>query len=441
MSEESKKFDLTSKYDEYDLYDKGISFKDHLLLYIIVVFFVVFLIWANLTKVDEITRGEAKIIPSSQIQVIQNLEGGIIEEFLVKEGDIVEAGQVLIKIKNLQAKSDYNANNKRFLGIKASIARLTAETKNKPLKFSDDIKEGAPEAVATETAAYNANKRQQTNQKRILEEQIRQRRQEIREIQNRMEDLGRILKLSEDEKAMIAPMVARGAASKMELLQIDRTIAQQRSEINSARTSLPRAKASVAEAQARIRDQTSTFRANAQAELAEESAELNTIKETLYAYKDKSRRTAITSPVKGTVKEININTVGGVIKPGDDIMEIVPMEDKLLVEANVKPSDIAFLYPGQKAIIKITAYDFSIYGGLEGKVFDISADTIEDKEGENFYRVRVVTDQTTLNYKGKENAIIPGMTASMDIITGKKSVMNYLLKPFIKASQNALRER
>jgi adhesin transport system membrane fusion protein len=236
-------------------------------------------------------------------------------------------------------------------------------------------------------------------------------------------------------------MVERGAANKMELLQLDRQIATQRTELNSLRTALPRTNAGISEAKSRIEELMSGFKATAQKELAEKTIELNTIKETLGAYQDKSERTEIKSPVHGKVQDVKITTVGGVVKPGDPIMDIVPLEDQLVVEGRIKPSDIAFIYPGQKAVVRISAFDFSVYGALEGEVVDISPDSITNEKGESFYRVRVRTKETKLKKGTKEYDIIPGMQATVDVITGKKTVMAYLMKPFIKASQTALRER
>ncbi len=435
-----RKMDITREYgDEGSLY--GISKYEHLLLYSIAVFFIIAAIWASFTELDEVTRAEGKVIPSSEVQVIQNLEGGIVEDILVKEGDVVKAGQVILRMRNVQAKSEYLSNRKRYLSLLATVVRLQAEAEGKTPKFSKKLVKEAPDAVSRETSAFEANKRETKSQSNVLEQQLKQRKQEVRELQKRISDLSRVIRLTQKEHEMIKPAVAKGAAPKIELVQLERQLAEQQSELNGLRLALPRTKSSVREAEERLTEQNSAFRAKAQRELAEKRAELESLKEALTAYKDRDERTEIKSPVYGTVKDIKVNTIGGVIRPGDPIMEIVPLNDQLLIEAKIRPSDIAFIYPSQKAIIKITAYDFSVYGGLDGEVIDISADTIADEEGNSFYRVKVRTIETSLKRAGKEYKIIPGMTTSVDIITGKKSIKDYILKPFIKASQTALRER
>ena len=435
-----RKMDVTRSYDEErSIY--GISRREHLLLYSIAVFFIIAAIWASFTELDEVTRAEGKVIPSSEVQVIQNLEGGIVEEILVKEGDIVVAGQTVIKMRNVQAKSEYQANRKKYLSLLATVVRLKAEAEGKIPNFPENLLKEAPDAVKRERNAFEADKKEAKSQSNVLAQQLEQRKQEVKELKKRISDLSRVIRLTKKEHAMIKPAVAKGAAPKIELVQLERQLAEQQSELNGLRLALPRTKSSVKEAEERLAEQESAFRAKAQRELTEKRAELESLKEALMAYKDRDERTEVKSPVYGTVKDIKVNTVGGVVRPGDPIMEIVPLNDQLLIEAKIKPSDIAFIYPSQKAVVKITAYDFSVYGGLDGEVIDISADTIADEEGNSFYRVKIRTLETTLKRAGKEYKIIPGMTTSVDIITGKKSIKDYILKPFIKASQKALRER
>lgn len=436
-----RKLDLTRKYDDLSDPD-GLTWRDHLLLYAIAALMGFFILWASLTTVEEVARGDGKVVPSSQVQIIQNLEGGIIDEFLVHEGDTVDTNQVLLKMRNVQAKSDFSANTQKYLGLMATIQRLQAEADGKDtIEFSEEVMKGAPESVTAEQEAFEANKRQRSGQLGILEQQRAQKQQEIAELNRKIQDLSGVLKLAQDERNMVAPMVSSGAAAKMELLQLDRQMANQRAEINALRLSLPRTQSALREAEERIAELTSGVKADAQKELASKTIELNTIKETLTAFQDRSERTEIKSPVHGKVQALKVNTVGGVVRPGEPIMEIVPLEDLLVVEGRIKPSDIAFIAVGQPAVVRISAFDFSVYGALEGKVTEISPDSITNEKGESFYRIRIQTDQTSLKKGSKEYPIIPGMQATVDIITGKKSVMKYLLKPFIKASQEALRER
>lgn len=436
-----RKLDLARQYDGEDLSADGVAWGDHILLYAVVALIAIFLLWASFAKLDEVSRGEGKIIPSSEVQVIQSLEGGIIDEFLVKEGDSVKEGQIILRLRDIQAKSDFSSIQQKYWGLTAAVVRLQAEADGKEPVFPDEIIKGAPESVTAETAAYAANRKQNGQQSNVLKEQLTQKRQEVEELQRRISDTQKMSRLTQDEYDMVAPMVKKGAASKKELLKLDQQIASTQAELNGLRLSLPRAQAGVKESQSRIDEQESGFRAEAQKILSDKTIELNTIKQTLSAYEDKSTRTEIKSPMTGIVKSLKIKTVGGVARAGEPIMEIVPVEDRLIVEAHVKPSDIAFIHPGQKAIVRLSACDSAIYGNLEGAVSDISADSIVNEKGDSFYRVRATTKETTLKRGAKECTIIPGMQATVDIVTGEKTVMTYLLKPFVKASQTALTER
>jgi adhesin transport system membrane fusion protein len=436
-----RKFDLTRKYDDDFSPADGIGWANHILLYAITALLVIFILWASLAQVEEVARGEGKVIPSSQVQVIQSLEGGIVDEMLVRAGDTVQAGQVILRMRNIQAKADFSATNQKYMGLLATTIRLHAEAEGKELSFPDAVRATVPESVRAEQDAYDANKRQVKNQVSVLEQQLQQKQQEVEELSRRINDISGVVKLAQDERNMVEPMVAKGAAAKMELLQIDRNIAQQRAELNGLRLALPRSQSAVKEARERLNELDTSFKADAQKILAEKTIELNTIKQTLAAYQDKSERTEIRSPVLGMVQDVKITTVGGVAKPGDTIMQIVPLEDLLVLEAKIKPSDIAFIKIGDPAKVRISAFDFSVYGALDGKVTEISADTITNEKGESFYRVHVQTDKTKLEKSGKEYTIKPGMQATVDIVTGSKTVMNYLMKPFIKASETALRER
>lgn len=437
-----RQFDLTRKYDDDFSPADGISAFNHVLLYTIALLLLIFLLWANFAKLEEVARGDGQVIPSSEVQVIQSLEGGIIEGFPVKEGERVEKGQVILRLRDVQAKSDLQATRQKYLGLMATVTRLEAEAEGKDfIEFPEEVLANVPESVQAEKDAFAANKKQQLDQVSVLEQQKSQREQEVTELRRRISDISSVMKLAQDERNMVAPMVERGAANKMELLQLDRSIAQQRAELNGLRLALPRSEASVKEAEERINEVTSGFRAQARRELSEKTIELNTIKETLSAYRDRTERTEIKSPMTGIVQDIKISTVGGVAKAGEPIMEIVPLDDMLVVEGRIKPADIAFIHEGQKAVVRLSAYDFSVYGAMDGHVTDISADSFTNDKGESFYRVRVSTDASTINKAGTEYDIKPGMQATVDVITGEKTVMQYLLKPFVKASQTALRER
>ncbi len=439
----SKRVDTVQAHaDRFFMTDDEMPLRTHLILVMIIGFCFMFILWSSFASLDEVTKGQGKVIPSSEIQVISSLEGGIVNAFMVHEGDAVQAGQPLVQLRDIQATSDLGSNRERFLGLKAKVQRLQAEAEGKDTPvFSDDVMQGAPSSVKEELEAFRANRRNLDSQTQVLEQQITQRRSEVNEARSRISDLRQVIALAEQQRDMTRPMVERGSAPKMELLQLDRDLKERETELNSVQTSLPRAQAAVNEAQARIDEVKSSARAQAQTELAATNVEMNSIAPTLNALEDRKTRTELRSPVNGTIKDIKITTVGGVVQPGQPIIEIVPKDDQLLVEANVRPADIAFIYPDQPAVVKLTAYDYAIYGGLKGKVVEISPDSITNEKGESFYRVRVRTSETHLTRKGQVLEIIPGMVASVDIMTGKKTVMEYLLKPFIKTLKSSLRER
>lgn len=414
----------------------------HMLLGFIALFFVIFILWANLAPLDEVTRGEGKVIPSSEVQALQSLDAGIVEEFMVKEGDEVEAGQVLVRLSDVEASSDLGANNARYLGLLAAITRLQAEAEGKStVNFPEEVMKGSPQSVTEEMNAFRANQLSIQNQTNILEQQSAQREQEVRELEGRIADTRGVINLQQQEMDMIAPMVANGSAPKLELLQLERTIKEKTTELNGYLSSLPRARSAIGEVRARIAEIKSTAKAQAQTELAAKQIEMSEIGERLGALKDRKTRTEIKSPVNGTIQDITVNTIGGVVRPGEDFIKIVPKDDQLIVEAKIKPSDRAFIYPGQKAVIKITAYDYSIYGGLEGELIDISADTFEDEKQNTFYKVKLRTFESEIKHNGEVLPITIGMVASVDVLTGKKTVMQYILKPLIKTLGDAMNER
>jgi membrane fusion protein, adhesin transport system len=429
--------------DHYFGTDDELPLSAHVLLLTIAAFFGLFILWASFATLDELTRGEGRVVPSSEVQKIQSLEGGIIDEFLVHEGDTVTKGQPLIRMRDIQATSDLGVNRKKYLGLKAKITRLKAlaEGSGEAPQFDDEVMKGAPESVREEMDSFRATMNNQRSQLDVLQSQLTQKESEVNELNSRVSDLRASLAITAEQRNVIAPLVERGSASKVELLQIQREMKDKQTELNSAQTSLPRAQSAIREVEARINELKSASKADAQTDLAAATAEMNAISESLAALQDRKMRTELKSPAVGVVQSIKITTVGGVVKPGDEVIEVVPSDAPLLVEARVKPSDIAFLHPGQQATVKITAYDYSIYGGLKGEVVDISADSITDEKGQTFYRVRIRTPQTYLIHNGQRLNIIPGMVAHADILTGKRTVMEYLLKPFIKTIDQAMRER
>ena len=407
----------------------------------VLLFLVVFIVWSNWAILDEVTKGQGQVIPSSRVQTIQILEGGILSEILVEVGTIVEPGDVLLRIDNSMAKSTYNEEQTRYNNLRARIIRLESEVSDKALKFPDELKKEAPNAVSFEETQYSINKQRLQAESSVLSSRAQQRRQEVEEMQSRQRQLEDQLAVAQQELNMTRPLVQQGVMPQLDLIRIQGQVTDLQGEIRTVKLSIPRAQNAVNEANQQIRELKLNAKAEASRELNEIRAEFESLAQSMVAGEDRFKRTEVTSKIKGTVKEIFINSVGGVIQPGEEIMQIVPLDDTLLIEAKITPADIAFISPGQKAVVKITAYDFSIYGGLEGIVEQISADTIVDEEGDSFYKVYLRTEETVLKHKGKELPIIPGMTASVDILTGQKSVFAYLMKPILKAKNEALRER
>jgi adhesin transport system membrane fusion protein len=413
----------------------------HLLLFAILAFVVLFLLWASWASLDEVTRGDGKVIPSSQVQIVQNLEGGIVSEILVREGAIVPAGSILLRIDNAGAASNLKERRQREVALVAALARLRAEVAGAEIQLPADIAAEAADIAANELDLFRARRDALRSELAILQDQAEQRGQEITELTNRQEQLQRSLGLAREELAITEPLAAKRVVPKVELLRLRRQVNDLQGELASTELALPRAELARREAERRIEERRLGFRAEAQRELGTLQAELAVLKEGMTADADRVRRTDVRSPVRGTVKRLHVATLGGVIKPGQDLVEIVPLEDTLLVEARVRPADIAFLRPGLPALVKVTAYDFALYGGLEARVEDISADTIADERGESFFRVRVRTSSNELERAGEVLPIIPGMTTQVDILTGEKTVLDYLLKPILTLRDQAMRER
>jgi adhesin transport system membrane fusion protein len=426
--------------------DAAIHRKGHTMAYLLSVtvclLIIIFIIWAKNAVLDEVTRGMGQAIPSQSVQVIQNLEGGILDEILVTDNQIVEKGDVLVRLDNTVAASQFREAFAKSLEHEAAIARLTAEAGQKTeIAFPKIVLENDSQITADQQVIFEARRKQLDLEIKILLSEFDQKKQEIEEVKGRRRELRKNLALAVEQKNIAKPLMKKGLYSRVDYIKLEREVVRLRSEINALGRSLPRIQKETDEALKKMEQRRAEYGSQALEEISRRRVELNSLKEILAAGEDRVKRTDVRSPVRGSVKQIIINTIGGVVRPGDPILEIIPVDDTLLFEVRIRPADIAFLYPGQKAKIKITAYDFSIYGGMEGVVEQISADTIQDERGEYYYRVKLRTRTNAITYRGSKLPIIPGMTASVDILTGKKSVLDYLLKPILKASQNALRER
>lgn len=399
---------------------------------------VLLVAWAGYATVDEVTRGEGRVIPSSQLQVVQSFDGGVVEEILVKEGDTVDAGQTLVRIDPTRFVSSLRENRSQYLALLAKAARLRALSEGKAFVPPPEVAEETPALAAQELALYESSQAQLDGEIAIARQQVAQRNQELREVQARLTQAAHGYDLVSQELNVTRPLLKSGAVSEVELLRLERDVARLRGERDQASAQIARIKSSIVEANRNIEDVELRYRNTARSEMADTVAKLRGLFEGSRALADRVKHAEVKSPMHGTVKRLLINTVGGVVQPGKEVAEIVPLDDALLLEAKVKPQDIAFLRPGQDALVKFTAYDFAIYGGLDATVEQIGADTVIDDRGNAFYIVRVRTKESSL---GENLPIIPGMVAQVDVLTGKKTILSYLLKPVLRAKANALTER
>jgi membrane fusion protein, adhesin transport system len=398
-----------------------------------------FLLWAAVAQLDEVTRGEGKVIPSKQLQILQSIDGGLVSEILVKEGDVVNPNQLLIKIDETRFVSSVKENQAQYLGLVAKAARLRAISEGKPFVPPPEVLKTDPSIVQQERQFFEARNDELNAAVSIARQQLAQRHQELNEAQARKAQAVQGYDLTSKELSVTRPLINSGAVSEVELLRLERDVSRYRGERDMASAQISRIQAAINEAQRKIEEVELTFRNDASKELSETMARLNSLAEGSVALSDRVKQSSIRSPVKGTVKRLLVNTVGGVVQPGKDMIEIVPLEDALLLEAKVQPRDIAFLRPGQAVMVKFTAYDFSIYGGLDGTLEHIGADSVTDEKGNAFYTVRVRTSKP--GFGDANLPIIPGMVAEVDILTGKKSVLAYLIKPVLRAKSVALTER
>ncbi|MET1027607.1 MAG: HlyD family type I secretion periplasmic adaptor subunit [Dongiaceae bacterium] len=424
---------------------EGTKLFGHILLVAVCAVVIAFLVWANFAPLDQITRGEGKVVPTSATQLIQSAEGGIIKDMKVHEGDIVDEGQMLAEMDNTTVSTDVNELRQRYWTGLAATARLQAEVDGKDpsqIQFDPELVAKAPEVVAAERSVAQIRQAQLQSQVATLQDTIEQRQQELRSIDVKVSSSQVGLGLAQRRAGLQQKVFASGAGSEAEYISAQQEVQRIVTDIANAEASRPPARAALQEAQSKQREAIATFRAEASTDLAKHRADLASVTQLLAGGTTKLSHQVLVSPVHGTVKEIKVRTVGGVVQPAQEIMEIVPIEDTLLIEAQIRPQDRGFIAPNQHAKVKITAYDYSIYGGLDAKVEQISADAIENEKKEMFFRVRLRTDRNYLIGKqGEQLPIIPGMTATVDILTGKKTVLDYLLKPILKARQTAFTER
>lgn len=399
------------------------------------------LAWAHFTKLEEFTAGNGRVIPASKVKLVQNLEGGIVKEILVRDGQTVRKGQVIFRIDQTGTGSNYKERLERLAGMRAMAVRLRAEVNGEAPIFPAELKKSHPEFVKRELHLYTTRQRAEAAGIRVLIEQVGQRARDVEQAESRKKFAGELLKKVRQEIDFTKPLVKQGLTSKVDFLKLEVREIELRREIDSQTLLARKGRQAQTEAKQRLNEKKSAFRADALKELNKVEVEMAALRESIKLFRDRVDRADVRSPVNGVVKTVKVTTVGQVVTPGMDLAEIVPVDDSLLVEADIKPSDVAFLYPGQKATVKITAYEYTTYGSLEGKLESIGADTITDKNGNAFYRVTVRTNRNHLVEGGKKLPIIPGMVARVDVLTGKKTILSYLLKPINRIRSNALREK
>lgn len=412
--------------------------KARLLLYVIGLVVAALIAWSAYAEIDEVTRGEGKVIPSKQVQIIQSQDGGVVTELAVEEGQTVEPGQLLVKLDATRSVASFRENRAELTALQIKAARLRAVAEEAVFNPSEAQRQDAPRVVQQEMTLYQSSQAELEAAKNIAAKQLRQREQERQETRALKAQLDRGYNFAVEELNASEPLLESGAVSPIDLLKLRREVSRLRGERQQTSAKIQRINAAIAEAQDKLSEVELDFKNTIREELSRTTARINTLTESGRGLSDRVEQTAVRSPVKGTVKRLYYNTIGGVVLPGREIVEVVPLDDALLLEAKVSPRDIAFLRPGQDALVKFTAYDFVIYGGLDATVEHISADTVLDDKGNPFYIVRVRTLKSSL---GEGKPIIPGMVAQVDILTGKKSILSYLLKPVLRAKEYALTER
>lgn len=418
------------------------TFKSQLIVWSVLLVLVWFLAWANFAELDKIVRGEGKVVPSTKVQLVQNYEGGIVESILVSTGDQVEKGQILVQLDNTQFLSSFGERLVEQQALEAKAARLKAEATGKSFSpfLGDYNSHYEQKAYERELKLYQNRIKQLETSKSIIQQQIVQASTELDDAYTQEVQLKNSHSLLEKEISMTKPLVRQGYASEVDLLKIQRELNDTFGKLKAVGHSIPKYKSVISEAREKIKEAEQKFSNDAQESLNEVLAKVSQMDSSKTAMKDKVTRTSIRSPVNGTISELLIATIGEVVQPGSDIIKIVPNDDSLVLETKVLPSDIGFLHPGLKTKVKFTAYDFAIYGGLDGVVEQISADTITDEKGNSFYIVRIKTDTNHLGTSKDPLYLMAGMMATVDIVVGKHSVLEYLVKPIIKARDMALRE-
>jgi adhesin transport system membrane fusion protein len=400
-----------------------------------------FIGWAWHAALDEFTIGQGKVIPARKVQLVQNLEGGIVRAIHVREGQGVREGDLLMSIDPTSPGAQLEEAREKIGALSAMMARLDAELNGREPVFPAELSERRPDLVANESALFRSRRAERESALAGLDLQIRQREQELVETTARVANLGGGLEIAKRELGLLRPLLASGAAARIEVIRAEGKVNDTEGLLKAAELALPRIEAAIAEARGRREEKAQGFRAEALAKLSQVESEFAALTQAMRGNEDKVRRTEMKSPVNGVVKTVHVTTIGQVVQPGLSVVEIVPMDETLLVEAQVRPQDIAQLRPGLGAIVKLTAYDFAIYGGLDATLEHIGADSVTTEKGETYYVIRARTTRASLSHAGREWPIMPGMVAEVEVKTGRKTVLQYLMKPITRVGHAALRER
>lgn len=409
------------------------------LLYGVVVTFVILLIWASVAEIDEVARGAGRVIPSAQLQVVQSFDGGVVADILVREGQVVEQGEVLLRVDPIRFLADLGETRASESALRARAARLSALVGGESFEVPMELSATVPGSVLEQERRLYATSREELEARiTIARDQLEQRAQELNEVRARRTQAVRSLELASRELEVTQPLVASGAVSEVDILRLRREVASAQGDRDQASAQINRLQAAIQEAENRIREVELTLKNQWRNELAETLGRLAELAEGSTTLEDRVRLAEVRSPMRGIVQRLFVTTRGGVVAPGREVAEIVPLDDQLLIEARMSPRDIAFLRPGLEARVRFTAYDFAIYGGLSATLEHISPDSITDEQGNTFYMVRVRTDEHGF---GEERPIITGMVAEVDILTGKRTLLQYLLKPVLRATEVAFTER
>lgn len=410
-----------------------------LLIWLALSVVVVLLLWSSLGKIDEVVRGQGKVVPSRQVQVVQSFDGGVVEEILVRPGQKVEEGQVLLRIDPTRYSASLGENKAESMALQAKAARLEALASGDMLQMPEAVTRYAPKLAEMERRVWESRTQEFNTTINIARDQLRQRQQELRETQANRDQATSSCSLTTEELTVTQPLLKSGAVSEVDLLRLQRDVARFCGEAKAAAAQSDRIRSAIQEAERKIQEAELNVRNQARVELSDIRAKLSSLEQGQRALEDRVKLAEVRSPVRGTVNMLMANTIGGVVQPGKDILDIVPLDDTLLLEVKINPRDIGFLHYGQKAEVKFTAYDFAIYGGLSGVVEQIGANTVSDEKGNSYYVGKVRTERAHVGDDSRP--ILPGMQAEIHILTGQRTLLQYLFKPISRAKSNALTER